>query len=158
MCRKLIYLFSLVLVSSLVLPSVVSAISTSHVGWWKLDDGSGITAADSTSYGNHGTLFNGPVWVSGYDGGALQFDGVDDYVDCGNDASLSIGGSVTVAGWIKLNQTGLDHKIAGNQNNSTGGYKMGVFTNNLVEFEIRTASNSAILNRGVRLTILCRTS
>lgn len=33
---------------------------------------------------------------------ALNFDGVDDYVDCGNDASLNITGAITVEAWIYL--------------------------------------------------------
>ncbi|MHC4462430.1 MAG: LamG domain-containing protein [Planctomycetota bacterium] len=39
------------------------------------------------------------ICPSGY---ALQFDGADDYVDCGNDSSLNVGdGSYTLAAWIK---------------------------------------------------------
>ena len=51
----------------------------------------------------------------------------------------------------RLDQDGLhrpaDRKIAGNQDLTTGGYKIGVYSNNLVEFEIRTAANAATLNR-----------
>src|SRR5690606_19860049 len=32
------------------------------VGYWKLDEGSGTTAGDSSQYGNHGTI-NGARWV-----------------------------------------------------------------------------------------------
>jgi hypothetical protein len=32
------------------------------VGYWRLDDGAGSTATDSSPLGNHGTLVNGPVW------------------------------------------------------------------------------------------------
>ena len=44
---------------------------------WKLDDGSGSTAAD-TAGSNVGTLVGSPLpaWTSGVDGGALEFDGV----------------------------------------------------------------------------------
>jgi len=38
---------------------------------------------DFSPYDNHGTL-NGPVWKDGRYGWALEFDGVDDYVDCGD--------------------------------------------------------------------------
>ena len=41
----------------------------------------------------------------------------------------------------------LDQKIAGNQDNTTGGYKFGVFTNDKVEFEIRTSANAGTLIR-----------
>lgn len=36
-------------------------------GLWKLDEGSGLTAYDSSGNNNHGTLVNGPVWFTGGD-------------------------------------------------------------------------------------------
>ncbi|MHC4204762.1 MAG: LamG-like jellyroll fold domain-containing protein [Planctomycetota bacterium] len=54
------------------------------VGWWKLDEGSGVMALDGSGYGNHGALIRDPQWVTGHDGDALQFDGSGTYVDCGN--------------------------------------------------------------------------
>ncbi len=75
------------------------------VGWWKLDDATGATAQDSSDYGNHGTLMNmNPAsnWVAGRIEGALRFDGIDDYVDCGDTASLQITGTeISVAAWVK---------------------------------------------------------
>jgi hypothetical protein len=47
-----------------------------------------------------GSLVNG-VGYTGSNGGALTFDGVDDYVDCGNPTSLQITGSLTLSTWIK---------------------------------------------------------
>jgi hypothetical protein len=60
------------------------------LGWWKLDEGSGVLAIDSSGHGNHGTLIRNPQWVTGHDGNALQFDGVRTYVDCGNDEALNV--------------------------------------------------------------------
>ncbi|MHC4546533.1 MAG: LamG domain-containing protein, partial [Planctomycetota bacterium] len=75
------------------------------VGWWKLDDAFGATAQDSSIYGNHGTLINmDPVgdWITGQIGGALHFDGTNDYVDCGDTASLQItGNAISLAAWVK---------------------------------------------------------
>jgi hypothetical protein len=34
------------------------------VGYWQLDEGLGLTAADSTANGNDGALINGPTWAS----------------------------------------------------------------------------------------------
>ena len=111
------------------------------------DEKSGV-AVDYSGSDNYGTLVNGPTFVEGYLGDALSFDGVDDYVNCSNDASLTNVGSVSVTAWIKMSATGRDQKIASDQNGSTGGYKLGVYSgNNQVEFEIRTAANTAILNR-----------
>jgi len=77
---------------------------SSPVGWWKLDDGSGLTAADSSGNGNDGTLINmaGNEWTSGHVGGALEFDGNNDYIDCGNDDSLNITDEITMSAWINM--------------------------------------------------------
>jgi len=76
------------------------------VGWWKLDDAAGATAQDSSGHGNTGTLINmSPTsdWVAGKSGAALHFDGVDDYIDCGNGDSLRITGKqMSISAWIKL--------------------------------------------------------
>ncbi len=45
------------------------------VAHWKLDDGSGTTAADSSGNGHDGTLLLDPQWVAGKYGGALEFSG-----------------------------------------------------------------------------------
>ncbi|MHC4228037.1 MAG: LamG-like jellyroll fold domain-containing protein, partial [Planctomycetota bacterium] len=48
--------------------------------WWQLDEGQGTTVLDWSGHGHDGTFSGEPQWVDGYDGGALKFDGVDDYV------------------------------------------------------------------------------
>jgi hypothetical protein len=86
MCRKLIYLTSFILVLSLA-----GSTSAKLVGHWKLDEGSGIITHDSSRNGNDGT-FKGvgdPKWVAGKIGGAVEFDAIDGYIDCGDDRSIS---------------------------------------------------------------------
>jgi hypothetical protein len=144
MCRKLFYITLVVLLLSLV-----GSASAELAGYWKFDEGSGTIAYDSSGNGNDGTFNGDPQWVTGYFGTALEFDGSGDWLDCGSDPSLSISGAVTMTAWIKVNAQGLDHKIGGNQDNANGGYKMTVYSNNKVEFEIRTSSNSPTLNRDV---------
>jgi len=78
MCRKLIYLISFIFVLG---PTLTSTASAELVGWWKFDDGAGTTAVDSSGNGNDATVYGDPQWIDGWLGGALQFDGVDDYVD-----------------------------------------------------------------------------
>jgi hypothetical protein len=77
---------------------------TGLVGWWKLDESAGTTAADSSGNGNNGTLNGAPVWqpAGGQLAGALNFN-YGDYVNCGSGASLSTP-SVTVAFWMKPSQ------------------------------------------------------
>jgi hypothetical protein len=69
----------------------------SLVGHWKLDDGSGTIAEDSSPNANHGTLQGDPQWVTGWLGGALEFDGAADYVDTGYTEDLA---AWTVSAWV----------------------------------------------------------
>jgi hypothetical protein len=107
------------------------------------------TANDSGINALHGTEQGGPGYADGVFGQAIVLDGVDDYVDCNNNSLFDITGYITVAAWIKLNQGGLDQKIAANQDGTAGGYKMSMFNDDRAEFEIRTSANTAILNRNV---------
>ena len=100
MYRRLISLTSLVLVLSITITSTTEA---ELVGWWRFDEGSGTVANDSSGNGNNG-IFNGdPQWVVGYFGSALEFDGNDDWLDCGSDPSLDLT-TWTIAFWLKVNQ------------------------------------------------------
>jgi hypothetical protein len=73
------------------------------VGHWTLDN----NAQDSSGNGNNGTLGGGATYVAeGKIGAALSLDGVDDYVDCGNGASLNITDTITLSVWIKPNDVG----------------------------------------------------
>jgi type II secretory pathway pseudopilin PulG/ribosomal protein L12E/L44/L45/RPP1/RPP2 len=72
------------------------------VGWWKLDETSGLIAADSSDNGNDGSLKNmaGDEWTNGNIGGCLEFDGNNDYVECGDDESLNITDQITLSAWV----------------------------------------------------------
>ena len=74
------------------------------VGNWSFDEGSGITAYDASDNSNDGTLTNSPKWTKGKKGGALNFDGKDDYINYSNDSSLNFdaSGEYTIETWIKL--------------------------------------------------------
>ena len=72
------------------------------VAWWKLDDGSGDIAVDSSGNGHNGTLLGDTSWVDGIDGGALAFDGDGDYVDISKDPNFDITQQITVSAWIKV--------------------------------------------------------
>ena len=90
---------------------------------WKLDDGSGPTAGDSSGNGNSGALQNGPTWTAGQVGGALSLDGVDDYVDIPNSPSLSPTGAITLAAWVnsRAPASGVVQMILGKYSGAVGG-------------------------------------
>lgn len=73
------------------------------LGHWRLDETSGTTATDSSGNGNDGTLITmdpNTDWVTGQIGGALDFDGVNEYVDMGSPAILDNLSSLTVCAWV----------------------------------------------------------
>ena len=76
--------------------------NTNLVAHYTFDEGAGATVGDSSGNGNNGTVVGVPQWVSGKIGGAMLFSGFENYVDCGDDASLVLQDAVTVACWIKV--------------------------------------------------------
>ncbi|MFH1724439.1 MAG: LamG-like jellyroll fold domain-containing protein [Elusimicrobiota bacterium] len=109
--------------------------------YWRFDDGAGTLAEDSAA--NHtGVLFNGPAWTSGKAGGALSFDGADDYVAVPYLYTSFLGqnykGPVTILAWVKPASTGNGFVVAdGNRNE---GYIKVEAHNKRVLYEYQTAS------------------
>ena len=94
------------------------------LGWWKLDEASG-TFADSSGNGNTGTQIGGIEYASvGVIGSAAGFDGVDDYIDVGEDPMFEVPLPVSVAAWAKLDNFDEDGVIfrANNENGRYNGY------------------------------------
>jgi hypothetical protein len=60
MSKKLIYLISFILALAMLMTSVSKAADPDLVAHWKLDDGSGTTAIDSSGNGNDGTFVGDP--------------------------------------------------------------------------------------------------
>ncbi|MEJ2702369.1 MAG: S8 family serine peptidase [Sedimentisphaerales bacterium] len=71
------------------------------IAYWKLDETEGDIAYDSAGT-NGGTVYGDPAWQpdSGMIDGALQFDGVDDYIST-NPALNPADGSFSIFTWIK---------------------------------------------------------
>ncbi len=76
----------------------------SLVGYWSFDSYNTTGIHDNSTYTNFGT-FNGGLSTSditaGKYGKALDFDGDNAFVDCGNDASLNITNEITIEAWVK---------------------------------------------------------
>jgi len=68
------------------------------VGAWNPGLGpSGLVLRDNSGFGNHGTLTNGPTWVANQGQYAINFDGVNDDVQCG---VIDLVGDKTWSAWI----------------------------------------------------------
>ncbi len=74
------------------------------VGWWQLDEGAGLAAADSSGRSVDGDLFGEPIWSQdGVDGGCLLFDGTDDYIFIDGTFKLPV---YTMTVWFRADMTG----------------------------------------------------
>jgi len=69
------------------------------VAHWSCDEGSGAVLKDVSGNGNDGTI-HGAQYVKRARGFCLQFDGIDDYVDCGNRPALDLRETITVEAWV----------------------------------------------------------
>jgi len=70
--------------------------------WCPSVAGNGLLLPDLSGYGNHGTLTNidASDWVGTDKGRALDFDGVDDFVNCGT--VVATGSRFTASGWLNV--------------------------------------------------------
>ncbi|GAG36629.1 unnamed protein product, partial [marine sediment metagenome] len=124
-------------------------------------DYSNTTGGEITSK-NNGTLTNyGPMVYNATGGkfaGAFEFDGVNDYVDCGNDASLNIIEAITVGAWVKPNNvlSGNWPRIISKGENAAenvGGYALYLYPDEDATFMIYQSGNIKTAGHTQPLTI-----
>jgi hypothetical protein len=87
------------------------------VGAWCPSLGpSGNTLLDRSGYGNHGTLTNmdaGTDWVGSRYGWALDFDGANDYVNCGS--QVRVGPLLTLSIWVNTTSSASGRRMFANE-------------------------------------------
>ena len=75
---------------------------SNYKGVWHVPDGTTLTANDSTSNANNGTLTNTPTATTGQIDGAGNFVAASSqYIATGSGSSLNITGDITLSAWIK---------------------------------------------------------
>jgi len=132
--------------SCLVLTVVVLALagraSADLVGYWKLDEGSGTTAGDSSGNGNNGQLVGNPAWTTGVFGGALHFAGSPDKVDVPHNLLLNPEEAFTACVWANADPTGSGHRspITSRDDYPQRGYIIYVEPGNTWQFWIGTGA------------------
>ncbi|MCF8298813.1 MAG: T9SS type A sorting domain-containing protein [Saprospiraceae bacterium] len=106
---------------------------TNLVAYYKFNETSGTSLADSkgsntgtlTNYGSQSgywqtsTAFFGPK-------NCLDFDGSDDYIECGNNASITSFNNFTMEAWVKLDDANVNQKILGKFKDWDNYYILGV--------------------------------
>lgn len=93
------------------------------VGYWKLNEASGTTAADSSGIGNNGTVHGTATWTSAIHGNGFSCDYTngEDYIQIANSTSLENvqESSYSLAAWFK--PTNLP---PGTNSDNTAGYRI----------------------------------
>ena len=89
----------------------------------RFEEGSGTIARDTSGNGNDGTLIDynaanadgdtPPIWVDGKFGGALSFDGVDDYVKTAKEIPISGAEKRTLSFWTYVLSIGVHPHLTG---------------------------------------------
>ncbi len=97
---------------SFVFFDVISNVSAAY----SMDEGTGTVLIDTSGNGNTGTIYNSDWTTDSKYGAALQFDGLNSYVDCGDINAAEGDTSLSVFAWIKpnnLTQAGIVSKDDG---------------------------------------------
>lgn len=96
--------------SSVEIQRVMDGVSTLEaedrhnlVLYFPFDEGRGDTVEDKSGNGNNGAV-HGAKWVEGKFGKALEFNGVDSFVEVQDNDSLNPTGGLTVAAWVKVHK------------------------------------------------------
>lgn len=125
-------------VANVVNKSKTDRLANGLIGYWTFDGNkiAGVTAYDSGSGGNNGTMTNGPTPTIGKVGQALRFDGTDDYVSIGNSSTHSFdrANSFSISAWFYKNSITGPLGIFTKQNTTAGqftGYGIAILNNNL---------------------------
>lgn len=124
------------------------------VGYWRLDEGTNSTAADSTPNGYNGTLTNSPQWISSgaaialsvISTNCLKFAGTGDYVSVASAGDLNPY-PLTVSSWFRTskNYGSFQPIVAKYVNSSFDGWALAVQGGQLRGFYYaRAATNHAI--------------
>jgi len=85
------------------------------IGLWLFNEGFGRNVYDLSPYDNNGTLTNmveADDWVAGRDGYALDFDGIDDFIDVPDSPSLSPTTQMTFSIWVNQDAATANKAIA----------------------------------------------
>jgi hypothetical protein len=78
-----------------------AAWNANYQGVWHLPNGSTLTANDSTSNANNGTI-NGPTATTGYIDGGANFAGGTDELNMAHASGLAITGAATLSTWVNI--------------------------------------------------------
>jgi hypothetical protein len=119
-----------------LISGVAHAADPGLMGYWKLDG----DAQDSSGNNRHGTLHGNPQFGEGIFGQALEFDGVDDYVNIDGFKGVAGPNPWSIGVWFKATSTGERRNIL-NWGSAANGTRVEIRTHHTV-FDMRANSGS----------------
>lgn len=120
--------------------------SNGYVGVWHFDNSlnntTSVSGLNGTNLGTSNSTTAKFNQSRDFDQGSSEYIHVTPF-----NSAYNLTSAITVSGWLRLTAVNRDQKIAGTQDDVSGGWKFGVFSDNKLEFEIRNSSNSPFLSR-----------
>ena len=110
--------------------------------------GTGTTWRDLSGRGNNGTLTNGPTFSGIGKQASIVFDGVDDFVNCGNTSALNMGsGDFTLDLFFKATGSS-DFRVLLQKGNAgiggNRGYRLRIESNNTIQMVLTANSEQTV--------------
>lgn len=110
--------------------AALNVVPSGLVGWWPLDEGSGLVAHDLSGQGNNGSWSGFPSSAKGtyYSSGLVgsfagYFDGSDDQVNIGTRPAYQFTGPFTISAWVNTVSSGT---IVSMQDAGSNGYNLAI--------------------------------
>ena len=112
---------------------------------WTIKDYAGSNDGTSSAMTSANLVQSNLQYTSGYSPYALDFDGTNDLINCGNDSSLQITGAMTVSYWFKgLSATAGATGVGKLGNNGTRGFALTRTNGNAIYFFIAPTASSLV--------------
>lgn len=132
----IVAIFALISITAAVSPDKARA-SSSLVGYWKFDESSGTSAADSSGNSNTATLTNGATFSTQHattsfaNTGSVALDGDNEYVSVPNSSTLNMSSKLTAIAWVYWAGPNIDNTdgvVFDKSDNDTPNYRLIVKT------------------------------
>jgi hypothetical protein len=93
----------MILFNILVIPLAHANIREGLVGWWKMEEATGVNLVDSSGNGNTGTVVNNPTSTGGCARGkCLAFNASSTYVTVASSGQLNNWSALSISLWFKM--------------------------------------------------------
>jgi hypothetical protein len=100
------------------------------VGAWNFNETTGTTVQDKSGQANTGTVSGATRTTAGKHGGALKFDGVNDFVSIPDKASLDLSSGMTLEAWVKPSATYNYRTVLFKENRAIGHQTYSLYASN----------------------------